>query len=364
MQYHLTLTQRCNLNCTYCGATVEPSIMPINLDYSISSLNQFFEKGDERPVISFYGGEPTVNITKMIEIMDTVPAKAFMLQTNGTLIHRIPKNCYSKFNSILLSIDGRQEITDYYRGSKTYERIIENGKLLRDNGFTGDLVARMTTSYKTDIFKEVLHLLNLQNPTFDHIHWQLDVMWDADYEQNKEKIKDWIVYEYNPGITKLVNYWVNEINENGVIKGIAPFLGIVYSLLTGEKSDLKCGAGKDFFAVTTDGRITMCPILPSHEFIVGNICNSKPLDLIDKIILGEPCVSCEEKNICGGRCLYTNKTKYWGDEGFELVCETVKHLIDKLKENLPIIKQAVKLHQLEDGDFKYPLIPNGVEVIP
>lgn len=364
MQYHLTLTQRCNLNCTYCGATVEPSIMPINLDYSIISLNEFFQKGNEEPVISFYGGEPTVNIGKMIEIMDTVPAKAFMLQTNGTMIHRIPKNYYSNFNSILLSIDGTQELTDYYRGTGTYGRIIENGKLLRNNGFTGDLVARMTTSYNTDIFKEVLHLVNISNPGFDHVHWQLDVMWDTDFEKNRNKIINWIVSEYNPGITKLVNYWVEEISKNGIVKGIAPFQGIVYSLLTDEKSDLKCGAGKDFFAVTTDGRITMCPILPSHEFIVGNISNSKPKELIDKIQLGEPCVSCEEKEICGGRCLYTNKTKYWGDEGFELVCDTVKHLISEIRDKIPVIKRAMETYGLENDDFKYPLIPNGVEVIP
>ncbi|MFV2014854.1 MAG: TIGR04084 family radical SAM/SPASM domain-containing protein, partial [Candidatus Heimdallarchaeota archaeon] len=306
----------------------------------------------------------TVNVAKMIEIMHTVPAKAFMLQTNGTLIHRIPKTYYSKFNSILLSIDGNQETTDYYRGEKTYERIIENGKLLRDNGFTGDLVARMTTSYNTNIFKEVLHLLNLQNPKFDHIHWQLDVMWDTDYELNKEKIMNWIASDYNPGITELVNYWVDEITKNGIIEGIAPFLGITYSLLTGEKSDLKCGAGKDFFAITTDGRITMCPILPSYEFIVGDIKNSKPEELVDKISLGEPCISCDVRDICGGRCLYTNKTKYWGDEGFDLVCSTVKHLINELRKNVSTIKQALTTHGLEISDFKYPVIPNGVEIIP
>jgi putative peptide-modifying radical SAM enzyme len=338
--------------------------MPVNLDYSIVSLKQFLQKGHEKPVISFYGGEPTINIEKMTEIMDLIPAKAFMLQTNGTRIHRIPKIYYSRFNSILLSIDGGKGITDYYRGSQTYERVIKNGIILRENGFTGDLVARMTVSYNTNIFKEVVHLLNIQNLTFDHVHWQLDVMWDVDFEQNKEKIKNWIAFDYNPGISELINYWVDEIINFGEIKGIAPFLGIIYSLLIDEKSDLKCGAGKDFFAITTDGRITMCPILPSHEFIVGNISNSKPEELVDKIGLGEPCINCEEREICGGRCLYTNKTKYWGDEGFELVCETVKHLIQTLKEKIPVIMEAMKKHMIDEIDFKYPKIPNGVEIIP
>lgn len=364
MQYHLTLTQRCNLNCNYCGATVEPEIMPVNLDYSISALVKFVEKDNEDPVLAFYGGEPTINFQKIIEIMDQIPNGIYCLQTNATLLHRIPASYLKRFNSILLSIDGDRHLTDYYRGKGVYSKIIAEGVQLRESGFTGDLIARMTVTLETDIFKEVTHLIELKKLDFDHVHWQLDVMWDTDYNEKYSEISQWIIQSYNQGITKLVKYWVNELCETGKILGIAPFLGITHTLITGEKSNLRCGAGKDFFAITTDGKITMCPILPSYEFVIGDIFETNPKELVDKITLDEPCKSCYVKDVCGGRCLYTNKTKFWGEEGFNLICSTVKHLISEIRIQLPRINEAINTFNLEIIDFKYPIIPNGVEVIP
>ncbi len=338
--------------------------MPINLDYSTKDLVQFLSKDSENPVVAFYGGEPTINFQKIIGIMDKIPSGIFCLQTNGTLLRRIPISYLKRFETILLSIDGGPQITDFYRGENIYDKIIEGGLFLRNNEFKGDLVARMTVSSETDIFKEVMHLIELETINFDHIHWQLDVMWDIGFEENQIELSAWINESYNPGISKLVYYWVDEICSTGRIRGIAPFLGITYTLLSGERSKLRCGAGNNFFAVTTDGKITMCPILPSYEFIIGDIFNSHPNELVDKITLTEPCTSCTVKDICGGRCLYTNKTKFWGEKGFNLICETVFHLISELNNQIPRILIAMNEFKIDIIDFKYPIIPNGVEVIP
>ena len=39
---------------------------------------------------------------------------------------------------------------------------------------------------------DVVHLLNLPNLKFDHVHWQLDVMWDTDYEQPVQYSKEYV----------------------------------------------------------------------------------------------------------------------------------------------------------------------------
>ncbi len=363
VQYHLVTTQRCNLNCIYCGNTVEPSLMPVNNQLSIQAL-QAFLKHDQDPVIAFYGGEPTMNLGFIFQVMDSIPAKAFMLQTNGTLLRRFPPEYISRFHTILVSIDGKEELTDYYRGKGTYRRILKGMKYARENGFKGDFVARMTVSEQTSIFEEVKHLVELTDPSFDHVHWQLDVMWDDDMNTRWEDFPKWLKKSYNPGISRLVQYWVEHMKQ-GELMGIVPFLGITHTLLTNQVAPLRCGAGIDFFSITTDGRITVCPIPPSIEFaVVGNIFQNKPSDLPGKVLLEEPCTSCEERRICGGRCLFTNKTKLWGREGFDLVCEATKHLIRELRDNLPVVRTLIDEGSFSLNDFSYPEIPNGVEIIP
>lgn len=99
----------------------------------------------------------------------------------------------------------------------------------------------------------------------------------------------------------------------GEILGIVPFKAITYSLLTKNSIQLRCGAGIDFFAITTDGRVTICLIPPSIDFaVVGDITKTSPGELVGKKkkLLNEPCMSCDELGVCGGRCLYTNKAKH------------------------------------------------------
>jgi hypothetical protein len=111
--------------------------------------------------------------------------------------------------------------------------------------------------------------------------------------------------------------------------------------------------------------ISVCPIPPSVDFAkVGDIYHNIPSDLPGKVMLDEPCLSCEERTVCGGRCLYTNKTKHWGEEGFELVCKVTKHLISELRLIKTDIQRLIQNRQLSINDFHYPKIANGVEIIP
>lgn len=79
--------------------------MPINLDYSLEKLKSFLSS-DKHPVIAFYGGEPAIAHGRIMQIMDEVRAEAFIIQTNGTLLPRIPEVYISRFHAILVSIDG------------------------------------------------------------------------------------------------------------------------------------------------------------------------------------------------------------------------------------------------------------------
>lgn len=360
MYYHLLLTKRCNLNCIYCGGSEETYCDP-EIQYTLEDLINFIKK-DPEPVIAFYGGEPLLRIPLMERIMDRIPVRTFILQTNGCFLEKVHNDYLKGFHTIVVSVDGREETTDFYRGKGTYAKVRNNVMNVRSRGYKGDLVARMTISENSDVYEDVIHLLEMKNPAFDHVHWQLDVIWSKDSEWRN--FDGWINNSYNPGISKLVNHWYEEMQTNGRVQGIVPFIPVMRTLLTGEKSSLRCGSGLDFFAIHPSGKITSCPISSDPAFVVGDIWNSHPLKLRNIMRVGSPCPECEVYWICGGRCLYANMKKHWGEEGFRKVCGTVKHLIREMEGVKPQIVKLIKKEVLSLRDFYYPEINNCCEIIP
>ena len=359
MNYHIVLTRQCNLNCAYCHGGEQAENTEIT--YSLDELDSFL-KHDADPQLMFYGGEPTLRIGTMTDMMERFSEARFMLQTNALLLQNIPIEYVKRIHSILISIDGRKHVTDGYRSKGVYDKVLENIRWLRGINYPGDVVARMAVSQQSDIYKDVKHLLDLEDPSFDHVHWQLNVIWDA--EGNWQDFDKWVAESYNPGITCLVEEWV-EAMKFGQVRGIVPFLPIMYTLLAGEFSRLRCGSGSDTFAIHVDGRIGICPISPDWEFsIVGDICRTEPEELRNIMTVDEPCPSCEVYHVCGGRCLFANKQRLWGQEGFNKICATVRHLIRELERYVPDVKRLVEQGIIDVCDFNYPQYNNGCEIIP
>ena len=131
--------------------------MPEELQYSLDELADFIGK-DKDAIVAFYGGEPLLKANLVKKMIDVLPAKKFVLQTNGYFIEKLGKYIH-KLDTILLSIDGRKEITDFYRQKGCYDKVIKALNFLKESGYEGEIIARMAVSYKTDIYKDVMHLL-------------------------------------------------------------------------------------------------------------------------------------------------------------------------------------------------------------
>ena len=147
---------------------------------------------------------------------------------------------------------------------------------------------------------------------------------------------------------------------------MVPFIGVMNSLLSGEKSRLRCGSGIDFFTIMPDGRISACPVSVDFGFsVVGSIYNNSPLSLGGTVTIGEPCTSCGIFEICGGRCLFVNKAqRLLRQGGYALICATVKHLVNELRKVQPRVKVLTDAGVLSQSDFEYPSFNNGCEIIP
>jgi uncharacterized protein len=376
MFFHVILTSDCNLQCKYCfgesledfdedfGDNIEVDYdLPRKMRYSVDMLDAFCRK-DPECVLTFYGGEPLLGIDKLKQVVDKVSPKHYMIQTNGLLLDKLESKYVNRFHTILVSIDGEEVLTDYYRGAGTFRKVINNLKLIKQNDFQGELIARVTVMEQTDIYRQIFWLLNNDEFSFSSVHWQLNAgFWRNDYQ--RRNFEEWSQNNYVPGVKRLAKFWVDQMEEKGVVIKLYPLLGIANSVLHNEKKSLmRCGGGWINYAIQTDGYIIPCPTMwGMKKYYLGNIANADPLNL-HKIFVDQPsCVNCSILGLCGGRCLYANITKRWSDEAYSKVCSTVTELAAAVNVEVPRMKNLIEMGKLHLEDFDY-LKYNGCEIIP
>ena len=373
MFFQVILTTECNLKCRYCfGEALEdvdadfPDFeidycLPKRISYDVSFLARFCRQ-DPDCVLTFYGGEPLLCIDDIRQIMDCVKAKHFLIQTNGLFLDRLGPEYVNRLHTILVSVDGDEALTDFYRGKSTFRKVIKNMKLIKRNGFRGELIARMTVMEQTDIYRQVMWLLNNDEFSFSSVHWQLNAGFWNDF--TRRDFKKWSEENYNPGIRKLVKFWVDHMRNKKEVLRIHPLLGIAQSLLLNEKQNLlRCGAGWINYAIQTNGYIIPCPAMwGMKNYYLGHISHANPLRL-KKVFVGDPCLKCDIFNICGGRCLYANITKRWNPEEYSLVCNTTRKLISRVSQELPRIEKYIENGKISLKDFEF-MKYNGCEIIP
>ena len=373
LNYYVTLTTRCNLNCAYCyGKSCEDFgsnfgklkidySIPTSISYEFSDLITFLGQ-DPDPTVIFYGGEPLLELEKMTRIMEIVKARRFIIQTNGLLLDRLGAEHVKKLDTVLVSIDGDEAQTDFNRGRGVYRRVIENLRLLESRGFSGEVIARMTVTVGTEIDRQVSWLVSDCDHPFKSVHWQLDALfWQNDFDRSR--FEAWS-HVYDQGIKRLVEFWVERMRSSGEVLRLYPFIAVMQSLLLSKKSKLRCGAGWNTFNIQTDGTITPCPVMAGmKDFYLGNIRNSTPSDLKDAVLVKTPCTECQILTLCGGRCLYANVTRLWGEDGFDLVCDTVRNLVECIKDAEPGVRQLISDGRIGIGDFEYGRY-NSCEIIP
>lgn len=379
MHYHIILTERCNLRCKYCyGKSICEDEFdngldkkwkydmktPCDSEVNLEKINNLLKKGD---TLIFYGGEPLVKLKKVKEIIDSIEEKfgqdkiKFCIQTNGFFLRNIPEEYLLKFSKMLVSMDGTKERTDLNRGKGTYDFVLDNIKKIREKGFKGEIVARMVVSdFNSDIYEQVLHIISLIGEgLFDSIHWQIDAGFyknDYDFENFSR-----FVLGYNESISNLINFWIEYMNKNKKVLMIYPFVGIFSRLIGLDKEKrLPCGSGYANYTITTSGKLSACPIMNSVEDFY---CGSVDEGIKKEINCLGICDGCDYKCVCGGRCLYSNYAKLWPEEGQKLICKTVIHLIESLKEKIPEINKLIENNIILEKDFEYEKY-FGPEIIP
>jgi sulfatase maturation enzyme AslB (radical SAM superfamily) len=76
----LLTTLKCNLKCTYCSLGVGDVLGSQNhVEYTVDELAAFVDKHltGKEVYVTFYGGEPTLNLDMMLEVMQRFPLFRF-----------------------------------------------------------------------------------------------------------------------------------------------------------------------------------------------------------------------------------------------------------------------------------------------
>ena len=214
MEYIIHLTEKCNLNCTYCyenKKNKEISFESIKglIDYEISRKQSY-------SIIVFYGGEPLLQkdmIRDTIDYINTKKSKTnfyYGITTNGTLLDeefiKYMKN--NKFIYVAYSIDGMEKTQNLNRktadGKGTFDIVEKNAKKLLELYDGAISMSVITRNNLSQLHKNVGYLIETGfksiNLLFDYTQdWQDEDLDEIRKQFNKiaEIYADKILKELN-----------------------------------------------------------------------------------------------------------------------------------------------------------------------
>ena len=137
----LNITEDCNFRCRYCKFTGgfdhsrrhKERSMPWNvvkksIDFLINGAGHYLNETDQEIVLGFYGGEPLLEADKVFDAIEYIkreyshlfPRFGFSLTTNcSCLTEPVIRKLIEYDISLLLSLDGPEELNDRYRLTKS-----------------------------------------------------------------------------------------------------------------------------------------------------------------------------------------------------------------------------------------------------
>ncbi len=353
VELQLLTTLKCNLKCSYCSLGVGEVLgSQVHVEYDVDQLSAFIGKHllGKEVYVTFYGGEPTLNKPLMLEVMQRFPHFRFQLQTNATLISKLPDETLGRLSNVLASIDGGEATTDGYRGRGIYRQVMKNLRQVRAK-VGGSITARVTWGNPDTCFEELDQLVGEDTP-FDYLYWQFvaDEQYGGDSVPKRQAV-----------LVQLIDKF---FSRSDVLYPLIPLMGMVRNKLFPTRAQelyagrAQCRVSTHLLNVMPNGEIYPCPDLlyaPDMKMgdIKGNWLKKSPLQLSPEM----PCEACQAYSWCRGNCLknmynaYVKQDAHYRTRVVEPICELLRFMgreIDKRnpqawfdRATLPVRKQIM-----------------------
>lgn len=343
------VTDACNLKCKYCAYgdlyygydERDNSFLRISKGKAIIDyLNTFWEENTTSTItpltyISFYGGEPLMNMEFIKGIVDYIETRitnrniVYSMTTNGLLLDKHIDYLVKKNFDILISLDGDKDADAYRKtvsGEESFVRVFNQVKSIQEN---------WPTYFEKHInFNAVLHNLNSveslitffhnnfeKNPTISELNCS-NIRDDRKEEFNsmfKDKNESIETAKNQEKILEVMD--INDPRTRELLLFLHRYSGNVYNnysdLFANEEKDSFCPTGtcipfgKKMF-ITVNGKILQCEKIP-QSYSLGYIDDDNKVILnIESIVdnfnklldkMQNMCSRCYKKRGCS-QCLY------------------------------------------------------------
>jgi len=340
----------CNLGCSYCyvfdeetpvpaPARIDPADGRRQIDFLIDAA------GDaERVTVTFFGGEPLLNVNAVREIARYGRERAdaagkrigFTITTNGTLLTDEVVAFLREYDmQVTVSLDGPRAVNDARRPFKdgvsgSYDRIAPDvAKLLDHYSDRRHRVgARATLSRgNADVERVVEHLLGMGfHEVSASVATTADpelAFTDAEYEQ------------FSEGLDRLARRFVDAALA-GRYFGFTNVSGLVRRFHDGSVRDYPCGATIGLAGSDSRGDLYVCHrFVGDDRFKIGSIDRGLDHDFRNDFVrsrsvrLKEYCRPCWLRHLCGGGC-YHEALLSGGDDFSRLVsvCDRLRRFYE------------------------------------
>ena len=347
MQLTFEVTEDCNLNCSYCayndlygnhdkrkGNYMDFNMAKSVIDYLVplwkSPLNTYYKR---TIFISFYGGEPLMNmdlIKKIVAYVSGIDIECrflFSMTTNGILIKKEIEYIVEHNFRVMISLDGDKDNNSYrvnHAGKPMFDTIIENIRYIRD---------KYPDYFRDNItFNSVLHNKNSIKSVLDFFKKEFDIIprigeinnvginpeqVDRFKEMYRNRTENLLQTENYEKIEK--DLFVESGKYRSLLLFIKRYVGNTYSynslfLNNHRTKRYPTGTCLPFsrkMFVTVNGKILPCERI-GHQHVLGAIENGKVKLDFPKIAaiynahfdkLRKQCHSCHNIDSCG-QCVF------------------------------------------------------------
>lgn len=350
----------CNMRCKYCfyedTEDLRSSSMPkvMALETAENIIRKAFDVMSVGGAIAFcfQGGEPSlcglsffeefVSLVKQYQKPGVTVTYAF--QTNGTLIDTKWARFFRRNHFLIgVSIDGTEEIHDYYRQDAgchlTYEKAKETFQLLNENGVDANILC-VVTRRVAENSRTVYENLKALGGAYLQFIPCLDPYLE---ERGKE---EWSLTpeRYGSFLSEIFDLWYADW-KNHTYTSIRLFEDYIH-ILTGEMPSTCSTSGRcgSYMVVESDGSVYPCDFYVLPEKCMGSI-NQNSVDVLlssemekqfleESYVRPEACKSCQWGSLCRGGCrrdwtIENEKTKNYYCPSFQFF---FKRAIKRLME--------------------------------
>jgi len=254
----ISLTEKCNLRCTYCmpadGIPLLPSSKLMSADEVFSIAKTFVKHGVSK--IRLTGGEPLVrkDFETIARSLSTLPVE-LAISTNGILVDKhltlFKEIGLNKINLSLDSLD--QEKFKHITRRDHFFKVMENLQLILELDFEVKLNVVLMKGFNEDEILDFIDFTKDKNVSVRFIEFMPfgGNNWKSDKLVSLASILDLAETRYGPNLIRL-NDNVHDTTKNYTVEGYAGSWGVISTVTSPFCS------GCNRMRITADGKMKNC----------------------------------------------------------------------------------------------------------